>query len=136
MVDRILFWASLSIYMARVHSLQRKSTLVLRRRRLAIVRSWEMPSRAIRASVVERFGTCGTPGCGCHTGTRHGPYYYLTQCVAKGTVRKFLLKSPESQQLARACVEAFNSFYDTLEELSQINLELLRRGEPLPEVGP
>jgi len=121
--------------MARVHSLQRKSTLALRQRRLAIVRSLEIPSRAIRASVVERFGTCGTSGCSCHTGTKHGPYYYLTQCVAKGTVRKFLLKSPESQQLARECVEAFNSFYDTLEELSQINLELLRRGEPLKEVG-
>ena len=135
MVDRVLFLDTLAIYMARVHSFQRKSTLALRQRRLAIVRSLGIPSRAIRASVVERFGTCGTAGCSCHTGTKHGPYYYLTQCVAKGTVRKFLLKSPESQELARECVEAFNSFYDNLEELSQINLELLRRGETLKEVG-
>jgi hypothetical protein len=33
---------------------------------------------------------------------------------------------------ARGAVAAFNQFYDGLEELSQINAELLRRGDPLP----
>jgi hypothetical protein len=90
-----------------------------------------LPPQAIRASVVERFGTCGKPGCACHSGAKHGPYYYLTQCVAVGQVRKFLLKTPELLGRARGAVGAFNRFYDQLEELSQINLELLRRGEPL-----
>ena len=118
--------------MARVYSLSRKSTLALRQRKRALFDLLAPPPRAaIRASVVERFGTCGKAACSCHTGSKHGPYYYLTQCVAKGHVRKFQLKTPEQQQRARQAVDTFNRFYDTLEELSQINAELLRRGEVL-----
>jgi hypothetical protein len=121
----------LPIIMARVHPLRRKPTLALRQRKLALVRMLALPPAAIRASVVERFGTCGKPNCACHQGQKHGPYYYLTQCLAPGKVQKFLLKSPSDQQAARAATRAFNQFYDGLEELSQINTELLRRGEPL-----
>jgi hypothetical protein len=46
-------------------------------------------------------------------------------------MQKFLLNSPDAQQAARAATDAFNRFYDGLEELSQINTELFRRGEPL-----
>ena len=119
----------LSIYMARVHSLRRKSTLALRQRKIALLRQLTVPPQSIRASVVERFGTCGKPSCACHQGAKHGPYFYLTQCLAKGHVQKFLLKSPADQQAARQATTAFNEFYDGLEELSQINTELLRRGE-------
>lgn len=119
------------MYMAKVHAVHSRSTLALRRRRAALVRQLAVPAEAIRASVVERFGTCGKPGCACHTGAKHGPYYYLTQCVAVGQIRKFLLKTPEGVQAAREAVAAFNAFYDGLEELSQINAELLRRGDPL-----
>ena len=119
----------LTIYMARIHSLRRKSTLALRQRRIALLRQLAIPPQSIRASVVERFGTCGKPSCACHQGAKHGPYYYLTQCLAKGHVQKFLLKSTTQQQRARNATAAFNEFYDGLEELSQINTELLRRDE-------
>lgn len=118
--------------MAKSHGVRRKSTLALRHRRSALLRQLSLPPQAIRASVVERFGTCGKPGCACHAGAKHGPYYYLTQCVAVGQVRKFLLKTPEVLATARDAVAAFHRFYDQLEELSQINAELLRRGDPLP----
>jgi len=126
----------LAIYMAKVHSLRRKSTLALRQRKTALVRFLIPPPQAIRASVVERFGTCGKPSCRCHQGHKHGPYYYLTQCVSKGHVRKFLLRTVQDQQAARHAVDSFNEFYDRLEELSQINAELLRRGEPLSGSAP
>lgn len=116
--------------MARVYSLRRKSTLALRQRKRTLVRLLALPPQAIRASVVERFGTCGKANCACHQGQKHGPYYYLTQCLAPGRMQKFLLKSPADQQAARSATSAFNRFYDGLEELSQINTELLRRGEP------
>jgi hypothetical protein len=105
--------------------------LALRQRRSALLRLIKLPPHLIRGSVVERFGTCGKPSCACHSGAKHGPYYYLTQCVAIGQIRKFLLKTPLSQSAARDAVAAFNRFYDLLEELSQINAELLRRGESL-----
>ncbi len=106
--------------MAKVHRLDRKSTLALRQRRAALIRQLALPPQAIRASVVERFGTCGKPACPCHTGRKHGPYYYLTQCVAVGQVRKFLLKTPTVLGRARDAVAAFNAFYDGLGELSRI----------------
>jgi len=121
----------LSIYMARVHSLRRKSTLALRQRKIALLRHLAIPAQCIRASVVERFGTCGKASCACHQGAKHGPYYYLTQCLAKGHVQKFMLKSSAEQTAAREATTAFSQFYDGLEELSQINTELLRRGEKL-----
>ena len=121
----------LARYMAKVYFLRRKSTLALRQRKVALRRQLTVPPQCIRASVVERFGTCGKPNCACHQGAKHGPYYYLTQCLAKGHVQKFLLKSPANQQAARQATTAFNEFYVGLEELSQINTELLRRGEGL-----
>ena len=121
----------LAMYMAKVHALGRTSTLSLRQRRAALLRRLALPPQAVRASVVERFGTCGKASCSCHRGAKHGPYYYLTQCVAVGHMRKFLLKGPGALATARGAVAAFNAFYDGLEELSQINAELLRRGDPL-----
>jgi hypothetical protein len=121
--------------MARVFALRRKPTLALRQRKAALRRQLALPPQAVRASVVERFGTCGKPTCACHQGHKHGPYYYLTQCLAPGRVQKFLLKSQADQQAARAATDAFNRFYDGLEELSQINTELLRWGEPLGGSG-
>jgi hypothetical protein len=124
-------WVILTIIMARVYALRRKSTLALRQRKAALLRRLALPPQAIRASVVERFGTCGKSNCACHQGQKHGPYYYLTQCLAPGRVQKFLLKSEADRQSAREATAAFNGFYEGLEELSQINTELLRRGEPL-----
>jgi len=127
--------AILAFIMARVYALRRKSTLALRQRKAALLRQMATPPQAIRASVVERFGTCGKSNCACHQGRKHGPYYYLTQCLAPGQVQKFLLKSEADRQAARAATAAFNGFYDGLEELSQLNTELLRRGEPLGGAG-
>jgi len=49
-----------------------------------------------------------------------------------GHIQKFLLKTSAAQQAARAATAAFNEYYDGLEELSQVNTELLRRGEMAP----
>jgi len=118
--------------MARIYALRRKSTLALRRRKESLLHLLRLPPQAIRASIVERYGTCGKANCACHQGQKHGPYYYLTQCLAPGQMQKFLLKTDAGRQAARAATAAFNEFYEGLEELSQINTELLRRGEDWP----
>ncbi len=119
--------------MARIFELQRKSTLALRHRKKLLLGHLRPPPDLLRASYVEQFLTCGKAACPCHQGQKHGPYYYLTACLG-GRVRKFLLKSAEQQQQARAATAAYNQFVDGLEELSQINAELLRRGESLQKV--
>jgi hypothetical protein len=119
--------------MARIFLTRRRSTLALRQRKASIVHQIAVHSDLMRASLVERYGECGKPNCRCHQGEKHGPFYYLTQCLAAGHVKKFLLKGPEQQQRARQGITHFNELYELLEELSQINGELLRREEPLSD---
>ena len=119
--------------MAKIFNLHRTSTLALRQRRGRLLRSLKIPPDLLRASFVERFTTCGKSNCCCSLGQRHGPFYYLTVGLKTGLVRKFLLKSSQQQGSARHGVAAYQSFWDDLEELSQINGELIRRNERLVE---
>jgi hypothetical protein len=119
--------------MARIFELHRKSTLALRQRKRALLRQLHLPPNVVRASCVAQFLTCGKPACPCHQSRdrRHGPYHYLTLCLGTGRIRKFLLKQPQQQEQARAASAAYSQFMEGVEELSQINAELLRRGDPL-----
>jgi len=121
----------LSIDMARIHNTS-KSTLALRQRKRFLLSQLKIRPDSLRASLVERFSRCGKANCQCHHGgDKHGPFYYLTQCLAVGKVNKFLLKSPAQQQSARQAIEHYRQLQDQLEELSQINAELLRREDNL-----
>jgi hypothetical protein len=121
----------LSLYMARIYDTS-KSTLALRHRKRFLLSQLKVHPDSLRASLVERFSRCGKASCHCrHGGDKHGPFYYLTQCLAVGKVNKFLLKSPAQQQSARDGVGHYRQLQEQLEELSQINAELLRREENL-----
>ena len=117
--------------MAKIHHLRRLSTLALRRRKAALLRQAGLPPDLLRASFVERFTACGKPNCACARGQKHGPFYYLTANLGVGQIRKSLLKTTAQQQEAQRAVAGYQAHWERLEELSQINLELLRRGEPL-----
>ena len=76
-------------------------------------RNCALPPGLLARPFVEQFLTCGKAACPCHQGHKHGPYYYLTLCVAAGKIRKFLLKTPEQQQQAQAGTAAYRQFYGT-----------------------
>jgi len=117
--------------MARIYNIA-KSTLALRQRKRFLLSQLKIRPDSLRASLVERFSRCGKANCHCHHGgDKHGPFYYLTQCLAVGKVNKFLLKNPAQQQSARDAIEHYRQLQEQLEELSQINAELLRREENL-----
>jgi hypothetical protein len=121
----------LSLYMARIYDTA-KSTLALRQRKRFLLSQLKLRPDSLRASLVERFSRCGKANCHCHHGgDKHGPFYYLTQCLAVGQVNKFLLKAAAQQQAARSAIEHYRQFQEHLEELSQINAQLLRRQENL-----
>jgi hypothetical protein len=128
---RVTLWF-FSLCMAKIYSLRRKSLLALRQRKATVLRQLRVRPDSMRASFVERYTKCGKPNCRCHLqGAKHGPFYFLTQCLAVGKVQKFLLKSPTQREEAKQGIDHFNEFYELLEELSQINAELLRRDQPL-----
>lgn len=121
----------LHIYMSSKSESQRLSTLALRQRKAHLLRSLKLPPHLIHASLLERFLTCGRPKCSCHQGHKHGPFFYLNRCLPKGHMSSLLLKSEVQITQARQAVQAYRQVLETLDQLSWINLELLRRDEPL-----
>ena len=119
--------------MAKTFNLKGASDPDLTRRKIALLAGMRIPASAVRASYVRQFLTCGKKNCRCQRGMKHGPFHYLVQCLGVGSVHKFLLKTPAQREQARASVAAHSIFQEQLEELSQINAELLRRGELLDD---
>ena len=111
--------------------LQRLSTLALRQRKARLLQSLRLPPDAIHASFVERFLKCGRPNCHCRQGEKHGPFFYLSRCLAKRQMRTLLLKGEPQIRQARRSVEAYQKALQSLDQLSEINWELLRRGDTL-----
>lgn len=112
--------------------LKRISTLALRQRKAHLLRGFRLSPQLLHASLVERFLKCGKANCHCHAGgPKHGPFFYLTRCFAQGQFQSLLLKSPTQVEQARQSLAAYAQAQAALDELSQLNHELLRRGEPL-----
>ena len=86
----------------------------------------------IRGTLLVRQRKCGKANCHCHSGgPRHGPFFYLNRCFAKGQLQSLLLKSPDQVEQARHSLAAYAQVQEVLDQISQINHELLRRSEPL-----
>ena len=83
----------------------------------------------LRASLIERFTQCGRAGCKCMRGEKHGPAYYLTVSYAKGRTRQVYVPK-DLQPLAERWVRNYHQAVKVLEEISSINLELIRLREP------
>ncbi|HZM02204.1 MAG TPA: DUF6788 family protein [Candidatus Saccharimonadales bacterium] len=119
--------------MAKKFNLKTTSDLDLKQRKSRLLATMHIPSNAIRASKVRQFLTCGKKNCRCHEGRKHGPFHYLVQCMGVGSIRKFLLKTPAQREQAAVCIATYNEFQEQVEELSQLNTELLRRGLPMDD---
>ncbi len=118
--------------MSKIQPLRRTSTLALRQRKAHLLRAFRLPPEVLHASFIERYLKCGKANCRCHTaGPKHGPFYYLNRCFAHGQMQSLLLKSPRQIDQARQSVAAYAQVQQALDEISQINHELLRRGESL-----
>lgn len=115
-----------------MRSLRRTSTLALRQRKAHLLRAFHLPPHLLHASLLERLLKCGKAQCRCHSGgPKHGPFFYLNRCFAKGQLQTLLLKTQEQIEQARQGLAAYAQLQEALDEISQINYELLRRGEPL-----
>jgi hypothetical protein len=105
-------------------------TAALRRRRAALVRQLP-PLRAIlRGSLIERYKSCGKPGCHCATGPGHGPKYYLSVSFP-GARPQMEYVPQEYHAQTTAYVANYQRAREILEQICEINRELLRRREAL-----
>lgn len=97
--------------------------LLARRRRLAAGLS--EPERTLRGALLREGRRCSSEGCRCRSGELHGPYSYLA-VYADGRSRTIYV--PQAlEEAAAAHVEVTQRNEVLLAEISQINLELLRR---------
>lgn len=100
------------------------------RRRQLVARLRDL-GPVLRASILERYTTCGKAGCKCMQGEKHGPAYYLTVSYAKGKTRQVYVPK-DLLPVVERWVGNYHQAMTVLEELSDINLELIRRKEPDP----
>lgn len=101
--------------------------LAARRRKLE--KNLSLLGPVLRASLIERFTRCGKGGCKCMRGEPHGPAYYLTVSYAKGKTRQVYV-AKDVKPIAEAWVRNYHQAVAVLEEISSINLELIRLKEP------
>ena len=113
--------------MAKTVSLHKVPAEKLQRRRTNLLHALRTPPELLRASFVKQYLTCGKKNCRCQRGLKHGPFFYLVQCLGANRVRKFLLKTPAQRKQARAGIAAHLKLQRKLAELSEINTEILRR---------
>jgi hypothetical protein len=95
-----------------------------RRRRVA--RQIPDLEAVISASLQNQRRRCGKEGCRCTRGERHGPYLYLSLWVGKRTRTVYV--PAELADQVRHAVTLSSNIQAALDEISAINLELLRRG--------
>jgi hypothetical protein len=106
-----------------------RSSRQLATRRRTLVAQLAALGPVLRASLIERYTQCGKPGCKCMQGAKHGPAFYLTVSYAKGKTRQVYVPK-DLQPVAARWVQNYHHAMTMLEEISTINLELIRRKEP------
>jgi hypothetical protein len=106
-----------------------RSRSVLAARRQKLLDELARLGPVLRASLLERFVQCGKPGCKCMRGDKHGPAYYLSVTYAKGKTRQVYVPK-DLHGVAAAWVANYHHALRVLDELSDINLELIRRKDP------
>ena len=82
--------------MSKIQPLTRTPTLALRQRKARLLRTFQLSPEILHASLAERYMKCGKANCHCHSaGPKHGPFFYLNRCFAKGQMQSLLLKTPD-----------------------------------------
>lgn len=104
---------------------------LLEKRQKAVERLGDV-REVLRGSLLERMTQCSKPGCKCMRGEKHGPAYYLTISYPQGKTRQAYV-SKDRKKIAEAWIGNYHRVWDALEEISRINLELLRLKEPIPK---
>jgi hypothetical protein len=97
----------------------------LRARRRRLAGGLADPAVTLRGVLLSRGRRCSSEGCRCRRGELHGPYSYLA-IYSEGRNRTIYVPAAVEAVVAER-VQATQRSEQFLAEISQINLELLRR---------
>ena len=107
-------------------NLSRVSTLALRIRREGLTKLLPPLGEILRGSLMQRYLTCGNPDCKCARGERHGPFWYFSVTLDQSH-RTGSTVPPDQVEQVRRWIENYHQVKESLEKISDINRELLRR---------
>jgi hypothetical protein len=107
-------------------SSRRSAIVLLYRQRKALLGELSRLSLLIRGSSFARFSTCSRPNCLCHRGQRHGPRSYVA--VMRDGRQKQHYVPREQVQAVRQGVEQYQHLLKIVDELTAVNLQLMRKG--------
>jgi hypothetical protein len=97
----------------------------LRTRRQRLAGSVERVELTLPGSLVRQGRRCSSRGCRCQSGELHGPYLYVALYV--GGRSRTLYVPGASEAAAVEHVEVTHANQAALEEITRVNVELLRR---------
>jgi hypothetical protein len=101
------------------------SVAQLRARRRRLAGAVSDPERTLRGALLYESRRCSSQGCRCRSGELHGPYSYLAVYLAGKSRMIYVPKA--LTELAAEHVTGTQASEALLAEISQINLELLKR---------
>jgi uncharacterized protein DUF6788 len=110
--------------------MQNKSAASLRKRRRKLLAELPPLDRIMRGSLIERYKRCGRPGCHCANERGHGPKLYLSVSIPGGRPQMDYVPNARGAEVSEL-IGNFNKVREILNEVSAINIELLRRREEL-----
>lgn len=83
----------------------------------------------LRGTFIESYLECIRPNCRCHKGKkyRHGPYYRVS--YGKGKRVHHIYVPIEIKSTVKQWTENYNKIWRGIEEISSINIKLIREGK-------
>lgn len=75
---------------------------------------------------VERYTVCSRSNCKCHDGVKHGPRYHIA-VMEDGKQRQHYIRLTD-KELALAGLKQNEMIENILQEITKINLELMKEG--------
>jgi len=109
--------------------MDKKNIQQLKQRRKRLEKRIAEIGPLMRGSVVELGMTCGNPNCRCTRGEKHKKYYFSLN--RKGQT-KIIYLGKTREPLARQYSENYKTLLDIIEEMTTINMDLLK-ADALPK---
>ncbi len=98
----------------------------LQKRRKQLAKELSLHAGVLHGTWVERYAVCSRKNCKCHRGEKHGPRYHLA-VMENGKQKQHYIRIA-NKDLAMKGLEHNQAIERILQEITQINLELMKAG--------
>ena len=100
----------------------------LKKQKRGVVRNLPPLGEVLRGTFIKVYLECIRPNCKCHKGRKylHGPYYRVS--YGKGKKVNHIYVPLKWRDKAKNWTKNYNILWDAIEEISKINISLMKLG--------